>query len=236
MFCFIYYPVNTVRSHVFNWIGIFLILGLLNNLVSSMPLIGEQPGLEVPTAVIPADSDRSILELSKRQLPTSTIADFLPQVSGKPTATAVPSVEECKQFLNQPGIDQSLFYTGGTVESARQFANETGLVLLEDLIQIQPPDVWTKEMEDQFWASCSQAYAEITIGIAFVVIPPTRPIPGDGYFWINIEYPTLVLNLDVGAIIKVDSDSFDDSVLWPCDDPSGNPIGDELDCPATVTL
>lgn len=227
MHCFIYYPLKTVRSHVFYWIWVFLILGLFNNLVSSMPLIGKQPGLEVPTAVIPADSHRLILELSKRQLATPTITDFLPQVSGKSTATAVPSVEECKQYLTEPESNQSVFYTGGTYESARQFADTGNLVLLEDIIQIQPPDIWAEDLKTAFWASCSQAYAEITSGTAFVVIPPTRPIPGGGYFWINFEYPVLVQNIDVDMISKVDSDTFDESVLWPCDDP----FGDALDCP-----
>ena len=225
----IYHPVKTIRSHVFYWIGIFLILGPFNNLVSSMPLIGKQPELEVPTAVIPADSDRLILELLKRQLATPTIIDFLPQVSEKPTATAVPSTEECKQYLTEPGRDQSVFYTGGTNESARQFADIGNLVLLEDIIQIQPPDIWAEDLKIEFWASCSQAYAEITSGTAFVVIPPTRPIPGGGNFWINFEYPALKLNIEVDVITKVDSNTFDESVLWPCDDPSGG----ALDCPDT---
>jgi hypothetical protein len=232
MHCFIYHPLQTVRSHVFYWIGIFLILGPFNNLVSSIPLIGKQPGLEVPTAVIPANSDGLVLELSKRQGATPTITDFLPQVSGKAIVTAVPSVEECKQYLTEPETDQSLFYTGGIYESARTFADDStgNLVLLEDIIQIQPPDIWAEDLQIAFWANCSQAYAEITSGTAFVVIPPTRPIPGGGYFWINFEYPALVQNIEVDMITKVDSVTFDESVLWPCDDPSG----DELDCPGTV--
>lgn len=149
-------------------------------------------------------------------------------------ASAIPlfkrqSVGECKAWFTVPPVDSSVFYTGGTAEQAEMFAanHEPRLYILADLFN-PPPDV---AETDQFWDNCSQAFAELSSGVTYVLIPPqvVMAIPD---VWGRVEYGALVANPMVTMIIWVNPTNFQDQLtLWPCPGGGGTMYAP---CPDTV--
>ena len=169
----------------------------------------------------------------KRALPTTTPHG---PISTQAPAPPVPTVEECKAHITTPPTDQCLFYTLNTVDSARKFAIQhvPRLYLLENLIDDisdyanSPNSSWSQAEKDTFWDNCSQAFAELASGVAFVVLPSVIPVTPE--VWKRIEYDALVRNMDVDLIVKVIADHFNDqTILWPCS--SG---GTQYTCPDNV--
>ena len=165
-----------------------------------------------------------------------TFASAIPPLKRATTAPPVPTVEECKAHITTPPTDQSIFYTLNTVDSAREFAIEQvpRLYLLEDIIDDisdyanSPNSPWSQAEKDLFWDNCSQAFAELTRGVTFVVLPSVIPVTPE--VWKRIEYNALVGNLDVDLIVKVIAENFNNqTILWPCS--SG---GTQYTCPDNV--
>jgi hypothetical protein len=137
----------------------------------------------------------------------------------------VPSVEECKtHFKITPPSNGSVFYTGGTWQEATNFAhgsNPQKYILTDMLDSIQdsncpPYSTWTDAERAQFWDNASQAMAELSLDVTFVVMPPG--FVDYSTVWARIEYPALVANFYVYRIWRVDSTNFN---LWeeiyPCE-------------------
>jgi hypothetical protein len=167
------------------------------------------------------DSFASAIPPLKRAPPPTTAPPGA--VAIQAPVPSVPTVEECKAHITTPPINQSLFYTLGTVDSARTFAIQhvPRLYLLEDLIDdisdyaTSPDSSWSQADKDLFWDNCSQAFAELTSGVAFLILPSQIPVTPK--VWKRIEYDALVNNMDVHLIVKVnDSNTQDQTILWPC--------------------
>ena len=79
-----------------------------------------------------------------------------------------------------------------------------------------PYSLWSEGERELFWENCSEAFALLTTGVTYVVIPPNFPTFGD--IWEQHEYPILAANPAVTEIIRVDSTDFDrQRSIWPCE-------------------
>ena len=169
----------------------------------------------------------------KHALPATTAPGPIPTQAPAPP---VPSVEECKAHITTPPTDRSLFYSLGTVDSAKNFSliHVPRLYILADRLDNisdyanSPNSPWSQAEKDLFWDNCSEAFAQLTSGVAFVILPSV--IPATPEVWKRIEYDALVSNMDVDMIVKVIAENLaDQTILWPC-----SRGGTQYSCPDNV--
>ena len=110
--------------------------------------------------------------------------------------------------------NKSLFYSGlgGYQAVARQIAKAKGLQILEDSwIDRNYPNTWKGSPDEKiFWFRSSEAFALLSKGTTYVCLSKDVGVKNfhEKSIWAMIEFPTLLKNPDVTAIIRVDVDDF----------------------------
>ncbi|KAF5013041.1 hypothetical protein FDECE_935 [Fusarium decemcellulare] len=137
----------------------------------------------------------------------------------------LPTVETCKDHLHRPA--GSLFYSGPKDQKFHQKAR-TSLSTRTDILNGYGilSDTWKDQnykegfrgtdKEHEFFAVCSQSFAEVSSGIVYVMLPKTGNDAGLPGSIRNVrEFPALKKNPDVKEIRRLNPD--DDTVvkIWP---------------------
>lgn len=152
-------------------------------------------GNPVPLALL---DDATILHL--REEPTQNLED------------SAPTVEDCKTQLNVPQ-GSSFFYSGpGGIDytpkvlevlNSQNRPYLRGYHRLEDsFIDFAWRDKWAADPRSQdFWENCSQAMAELSSGVVYVLLEegPWRPAS----VWARKEWPNLITNRKVTRVTRV---------------------------------
>jgi len=211
-----YFARGTSKS-LFAYVGYLFSLVLLvsilhENLVTGLPLEKRQDdGIE------PDD-------------PSSDLDD--PSGAPFPTTDSYPSLQDCRDKCSV-SADKSVFYSkvGDHTDKPQKFADQlpNGVLMRESF----PSGFTDKNAQwtgyKGFMARTSQAFAEKTSGVAYVVLPTDGTTDLSKSVWTKIEKPILIAKDGTcNRIIKVDPDKFDSKcVLW---DRGGNPDPNMANC------
>ena len=129
-----------------------------------------------------------------------------------------PSVSECKKHLSV-AADTSLFQSGpGTAKAAMDWIKKGGHGTGYKLLRSQwtdpkYPDQFQQDPteSDLFWDHCSQAFAELSTGTAYVMLPKGQGTTWHaGSRWDRFEWPHL--GAGVTRVVRLDPD-FDEEVI-----------------------
>ncbi|KAF4462471.1 Glucan endo-13-alpha-glucosidase agn1 [Fusarium albosuccineum] len=137
----------------------------------------------------------------------------------------LPTVETCKDHLHRPA--RSLFYSGPKDQKFHQKAR-TSLSTRTDILNGYGilSDTWKDQnykegfrgtdKEHEFFAVCSQSFAEVSSGIVYVMLPKTGDDAGlPGSIWNIREFTALKKNPDVKEIRRLNPDDDIGVKIWP---------------------
>ncbi|KAG5331660.1 hypothetical protein C0989_007640 [Termitomyces sp. Mn162] len=120
------------------------------------------------------------------------------------TSLSQPDVEEIKQHIHI-GPDESLFYSGpnGYMRLADAQAKKMSKKILD--MAWTDRDLLKTKRKKTFWKNASQAFAELSSGMVYVLLPEDVGINNfhKGTIWEEVEWPTLEKNVHVTKVIKV---------------------------------
>ncbi|KAF9467058.1 hypothetical protein BDZ94DRAFT_1233247 [Collybia nuda] len=132
---------------------------------------------------------------------------------GKDEIISVPTTAEIKTHMHTQAEmrNTSLFYSGpgGYRDKALALGMKIGRHILTDFF-LDPhyPDQWSTN-NTKFWDNASRAMAQLSSGTAYVLLPSdtTGQIWFMGTVWDRVEWPTLLMNQAVDAIVRVNPDN-----------------------------
>lgn len=201
---------SSVLDRISYFATIFLLAGiLLNGVALSSPVIRRQDD-----DVEPDDPDSDDVD---ELVPPG----FTPDGNPLPVVELedkYPSLDECRSKVSVDA-DKSVFYSrvGKHEDKPQKFADSIQGVLVREAY----PAGFTDRNNaysgyQKFMARASQAFAEKTSGIAYVLLPTDGKEDISKKVWIRIEKPALIAAEGAcNRIVKVDPDDFTKQcVLW----------------------
>ncbi|KAH0578946.1 hypothetical protein H2248_003129 [Termitomyces sp. 'cryptogamus'] len=155
-----------------------------------------------PTKSTPSQPKKATASQSKKAI-TSQPKKATPSQPKKAT-TSQPDIKEIKKHIHI-GPDESLFYSGpnGYMKLAGKQAKKMHKKILD--MAWTDRDLFNTRQNKAFWNNTSQAFAELSSGTVYVLLPEDIGINNfhNGTVWKEVEWPTLQQNLQVTKVIKV---------------------------------
>ena len=166
--------------------------------------------------------------------------------SGALFKRACPSIDELTARVRDKGMTENMvFYTAPALsERAKAFCttlspsgNWYGSVWSFDeqqaiTAECDPAGTRTPAANDELLKKVprlSAALASAATGVAYILMPPSMASKGrEGSVWTSYEFPFLMRNPAVTAVIRIDPDDIDDlgATIWRAGDPADLPITD----------